>query len=117
MASILGIDDEAESGEEGMRMFLADPCDLVITDLVMPGQEGIETIQLLRQHTPDVTIVAMSGAGPTGPSGYLDLARKLGAKATFAKPFDQFEMLATVSELTTARASGASDRWQSPSDT
>ena len=102
MASILGIDDEAESGEEGMRMFLADPCDLVITDLVMPGQEGIETIQLLRQHTPDVTIVAMSGAGPTGPSGYLDLARKLGAKATFAKPFDQFEMLATVSELTTA---------------
>ena len=92
MARILVIDDEADmrglleetlqsaghevslaaDGEEGMKRFRARPADLVITDLYMPGQEGLETIMQLRREFPSVAIMAMSGrvaAGRHPPDG------------------------------------------------
>ncbi|MBR9990875.1 MAG: response regulator [Gemmatimonadetes bacterium] len=89
--------DEASDGAEGMMRYRVAPADLVITDVFMPGQDGIETIQQLRDEFPDVRILAISGGSAAGPRGTLTDARMLGADATLAKPF-------TIEEFTTAVA-------------
>ena len=71
----------------------------MITDIIMPEQEGIETILELRHDFPDVKIIAISGGGRIGPNSYLAMAERLGAHRAFAKPFDQKELLEAVKEL------------------
>jgi CheY-like chemotaxis protein len=90
---------EAEDGEVGIAVVeMQDPA-LVITDLIMPKKEGIETIQQIRRSHPNTKIIAMSGhVGPDGPS-YLDAARKLGADAILAKPFLKAALLDVVDRL------------------
>ena len=68
----------AAEGEEGMRLCRAHPPDLVITDLFMPGKEGMETIQALRREFPDVGIIAVSGSIRRGAGDLLAVARRLG---------------------------------------
>ena len=89
----------AENGRQGMELQRADPADLVITDLIMPEQEGLETIGLLKKEFPQVKIVAISGGGRMGPEAYLPAALELGADRVFSKPFDVKEFIATVREL------------------
>lgn len=90
---------EASNGDEGINSFRNEPTDLVITDIVMPDKEGIETIMEIRQLSPDIKIIAVSGGGRIGSDSYLDLARKLGASKTFSKPVDRKEVLATIQEV------------------
>ena len=78
---------EAEDGAAGMRLYRDTPVDLVITDLYMPGQDGIETIQQLRDEFPRSRIIAMSGGASVAASGPLRDAEMFGADATLAKPF------------------------------
>ena len=119
MARILIIDDEAtirdllikmleregyetmnaSDGKEGIRLYRENPADLVITDLIMPEKEGIETIMELRQDYQDVKVIAMSGGGKIDPGTYLQIAKTLGAIETLAKPFDLKKVLKTVQEL------------------
>lgn len=87
-------------GKEGVELFRKHPDFLVITDLIMPEQEGIETIMQLRREYPGVRIIAMSGGGKCSPDIYLESAVRLGACRAFTKPFDTREFLATVKELT-----------------
>lgn len=87
----------AENGKLAMREAGGRGVDLVITDVVMPEQEGIKTIQLLRKQRPNLKIIAMSGAAAGGL--YLDMAKKLGAHATLAKPITPDELLATVRRI------------------
>jgi len=54
---------DALDGKEGMRLYREAPTDLVITDIVMPEKEGVETIMELKRDFPDVKIIAMSGGG------------------------------------------------------
>ncbi|MSU23720.1 MAG: response regulator [Opitutus sp.] len=89
---------QASEGKEGVDIFRATPVDLVITDLIMPGQEGIETMMQLRRESPDLRIIAMSG-GIDNSSLYLQLAGKLGAQRTLAKPFTSAEFLQTIDEV------------------
>jgi DNA-binding response OmpR family regulator len=91
--------EEAANGAIGTRLFKANPADLVITDIIMPEKEGIETIRDLRREYKDVKIVAISGGGRVGPSDYLNAARMMGAKKTFTKPFSRQEILDCVHEL------------------
>lgn len=91
--------DEAADGAEGMKKIKADPPDLIITDLIMPGKEGIETIIELRRDYPDVKIIAMSGGGVIGPREYLKMAKSVGAHRTFKKPFEMRELLESVDDL------------------
>lgn len=93
---------QAEGGREAGKLFRAEPADLVITDLVMPDREGIETIIALHRDFPDLPIIAMSG-GMRSPF-YLTLAAKLGARRTLAKPFTAEVLLHTVDELLAPRA-------------
>ena len=90
---------EAPDGGEGLKQFTETPTDLVITDLIMPGKEGIETIRELRQKFPGVKIIAVSGGGRIGPSSYLKMAKGVGALRTLSKPFDKTVLLEVVKEV------------------
>jgi CheY-like chemotaxis protein len=87
---------EAGNGGEALAAFVRESSDLVVTDLVMPDQEGIETIIALRKLHPDLKIIAMSGGGRMNPSLNLEMAKRLGAARTLAKPFSHAEILEAI---------------------
>jgi CheY-like chemotaxis protein len=88
--------EEAGNGKEAVESYRSRPADLLVTDIIMPEKEGIETIIQLRESYPKVKIIAMSGGGRTGDQNYLKLAKKLGANHVLAKPFSNSEFLAAV---------------------
>jgi len=90
---------EACDGKEGLKLYHETRPDLVITDLVMPEKEGIETIIELKREFPNVKIIAISGGGRNVPGAYLHIAKNLGAERTFSKPIDWPELIKTVREL------------------
>ena len=89
----------ATNGKEALTEYRAAPADLMVTDIVMPEKEGLETILDLRKDFPDVKIIAISGGGRLGPQNYIEMASAFGAKRTFTKPLDRKEFLAAVSDL------------------
>lgn len=91
----------ADNGRSGERECEAFQPDLVVTDIVMPEQEGIETIMSLRRHVPRLPIIAMSGGAMYGSGEYLDIARRLGA-ATLRKPFLPQDLLDAVDQALAA---------------
>lgn len=91
---------EAENGKAGMALQRKNPAGLVITDIIMPEQEGLETIGALRREYPATKIIAISGGGRVGPEAYLPVAQDLGADRIFAKPFKIDELLRAIKELT-----------------
>ena len=119
MAQILVIDDDPQigrllekvlsraghevvialNGREGLQLFREGTFDLLITDLIMPEKEGLETIMELRRDYPDSNIIAMSGGGRIGPENYLSMAKKLGVHRTFTKPLLRMELLQAVKEV------------------
>jgi DNA-binding response OmpR family regulator len=90
---------DAQDGKVAMKIFRKSPVDVVVTDLIMPEKEGIETIIELRRDFPDVKIIAISGGGRIDPKDYLFLAEKLGAQITLEKPFSRKEILDAVNAL------------------
>jgi len=90
---------EASNGFEGLDAIQQNEFDLVITDLIMPEKEGLETIMDMRKLYPDVKIIAMSGGGRGGADCYLQVAKRMGAKAIVSKPFRSSEMLEKVQSL------------------
>ncbi len=93
--------EDAPDGEAGVQIFRQRPADLIVTDILMPGKEGIEMIIELRRDFPDVRIIAISGGGRfKSPHTFLTTAQHFGADRIFAKPFDQEEFLAAVQALT-----------------
>jgi YesN/AraC family two-component response regulator len=90
---------ETCNGREGLRLYRREPAEIVITDIFMPEQEGLETITALRREFPGVKIIAISGGGQRGRLDFLDVAARLGAERTFHKPFDLQEILAAVREI------------------
>lgn len=87
-------------GEAGLSCQRAQPADLVITDIFMPNQDGIETIAQLRKEFPSLKVLAISGGSRRGKAdGYLLTAREIGAHVVLPKPFDQQELLRAVREL------------------
>jgi CheY-like chemotaxis protein len=91
---------EAEDGERGLAVFAQQGPALVITDLLMPKKEGIETIQQIRRSRPDAKIIAMSGSDDLRcDNQYLDAAKKLGADAVLAKPFRPATLVDAVNRL------------------
>ena len=117
MAKIILIDDEPEvrhlmeqvltgaghvvrgagDGDEGLRLMRADQPDLLITDLLMPNKEGIETIREVRREVPRLPILVISGTA--NAALYLEVATLLGAQVSLAKPFRSAELLRTVDAL------------------
>ncbi|MES2643509.1 MAG: response regulator [Myxococcota bacterium] len=90
----------ASDGKAGLAAQRRSPADLVITDIFMPDQDGLETIVHLRREFPEARILACSGGGRLGVAdGYLRTAQHLGADAVLSKPFEQEELLQTVRDL------------------
>lgn len=94
---------EAANGREGMSLFHTEPVDLVITDILMPEREGIETIATIHRERPEVPIIAISGS-PTRSGVYLALAAKFGASYTLAKPFSTEVLLRLIGEALAGEA-------------
>lgn len=89
----------AENGKVAMQLQNANPADLVITDLIMPEQEGLETISRLKREYRGIKIIAISGGGRIGPEAYLPAALELGADKVFSKPFDVQEIVDAVRKM------------------
>ncbi len=90
---------EADDGREGLALFKVHAFALVVTDIIMPGMEGMETIRALRLLRPHLHIIAISGGGRGSPDNYLHLARHLGAALVFEKPFEFTALCAAVATL------------------
>lgn len=129
MANILIIDDEkdvrvvlkevlrraghdvtlAANGREGLEKLAADGADVVVTDVIMPGIDGVAMVQQIREAHPDMPIIVISGGGNVAPmdyepgaistSAYLASATIAGANRTLTKPFERQVLVDAVQEL------------------
>jgi CheY-like chemotaxis protein len=90
---------EAGDGQAGLALFYRQNPDLVITDMIMPIKEGIETIREIRQSGRETKIIAMSGTSEKAERLYLAAAQKLGADAVLKKPFESIELQQIVARL------------------
>lgn len=119
MASILVIDDHeavletvkvilarqghairtAPNGKAGMALMARRPFDLIITDIFMPEQDGIETIAQLRAISERLPILAISGCDIVGGANFPQAAKQIGASDTLAKPFRATELIGKVETL------------------
>ena len=100
----------ASDGNEGLNMLREQAADLVITDVIMPGSDGVETAYDIRMEFPKTKIIVMSGGGNAAPLGYeptavsttayLASAAAVGADMTMTKPFDREELIKVARELT-----------------
>jgi len=93
---------QAEHGEAAWKIAQGEPVHLLITDLMMPERDGIETMQQFRTAYPDLKVIAISGR-MDGP--YLRMARMLGADATLPKPLDMETLSALIGEFLNGPAS------------
>ncbi len=129
MASILIIDDDdllrgvlakalthaghtvlqASDGRQGVDVALIAPLDLVISDLIMPVQEGVETIMTLRRERPELPIIAISG-GVSNSKLYLDIAGRIGARRVLSKPFTPKELIELIEEVIAEEDAKKSER-------
>ncbi len=90
---------EAVDGKEAITHFKPSITDLVITDLIMPEEDGLKVIMKLREMKPSLKIIAISGGGKAGPGSYLNLAKALGADAVYSKPFSINDLITRIEEL------------------
>jgi CheY-like chemotaxis protein len=124
MSSVLVIDDDAsvravvvstfermgyrtyaaENGRAGVALFAAEPCDLVITEILMPVMDGIETIIALRKTASPPAVIAISGAGYVSGADVLQTAKLLGADAVLPKPLSMSSLLRLAGEILDAKA-------------
>ncbi|MBG89635.1 MAG: response regulator [Verrucomicrobiales bacterium] len=91
--------DQAADGLEGVKAMDDNPADLIVTDILMPKQEGLETIRQIREKHPDAKIIAMSGGSQLTAMDFLPIAEKFGASRVFHKPLDFTALVDAVKEL------------------
>ena len=102
--------DVASNGSDGMDLLREQGADLVITDVIMPGKDGVETAYDIRMEFPKTKIIVISGGGNVNPmeyeptaiktTAYLASATEAGADLTLTKPFDRDEIVNAVRRLT-----------------
>jgi DNA-binding response OmpR family regulator len=89
----------AENGRPGLKLFNAEQPELVITDILMPDVEGIETIMTLKRGPNPPKVIAMSGGGRLAGREFLKWARHLGADEVISKPFRVSALITTARAL------------------
>jgi CheY-like chemotaxis protein len=93
---------QAADGKEGLRAFLRSRPDLIVTDIIMPEKEGIQTLIDIRKADRHLPIIAISGGGRIGNTDFLEIAARLGASTTLPKPFDPEVLVDLVRKLASA---------------
>lgn len=89
----------AGNGIEGLESIKKNTPDIVITDIIMPEKEGVETILEMKTLYPDLKYIAISGGGRSNPENYLNVAKSLGAVETFSKPFKLIDLIKTINSV------------------
>jgi len=90
---------EADNGKEALINFKPGVTDLVVTDLLMPEEDGLKVIMQMREMKPEIKVIAISGGGKAGPGSYLDMAKALGADSVFPKPFSVNDLVNRIDDL------------------
>lgn len=90
---------EAANGKEALINFKPSVTDLVVTDLIMPEEDGLKVIMKIKELRPTIKVIAISGGGKAGPGSYLNIAKAMGANITFSKPFSVNDLIASVGKL------------------
>ena len=100
----------ASNGGAGLKLLRAQDADLVVTDVIMPGKDGVQTVRDIRREFPSIKIIVISGGGSVTPmdyepeaiktTAYLASASAAGADITLTKPFDRQELVRAIEELT-----------------
>ncbi len=91
----------ASDGQSGIELAASRRFDLIITDIIMPDKEGLETIMELKKAHPSLPIIAMSGGGHMCAEDILDMAHSFGAISTLRKPFSGEKLLETIDAILT----------------
>lgn len=91
--------ETASTGREALKKFKSALFDLVITDIVMPDMEGLETIMELKKIKSDIPVIAISGGGKVGPEQYLRTAQMMGAGRALYKPLSFNTLHQAIREL------------------
>jgi len=104
--------DVASNGAEGIEQLRKAPTSVVLTDIIMPGNDGVIVIKEIRAEFPEVKIIAMSGGGNFGSDAYkpnaiktmayLAAAREAGADLVLSKPFDRQALLEAIRSVAQA---------------
>lgn len=89
---------EARNGKEAAAVFPTKKVDVVLTDLLMPQNDGFEMIRFVRRHAPTVGLIAMSGGGKIGAARYLEMAEHLGVDGVLVKPFSKSDLERAIAE-------------------
>jgi CheY-like chemotaxis protein len=88
-----------DNGKKAVETITHAAADLVITDILMPEMDGMETLRAMRRLRPALPILAISGGSHGNPDDYLGIAKVLGATETLSKPFRPADLLALVARL------------------
>lgn len=86
----------AENGKLGLEQQELNPADIVVTDIIMPEKDGVETTIELRSRFPNTKIVAVSGGGRVRNLSFLEHAKQMGADVILPKPFTREELLGAI---------------------
>ena len=99
----------AENAELGLELLEENTIDVLVSDIIMPGMDGVKAIKTIRKSNPDMKIIAISGGGNFGPSAYqptaitttayLQAATEAGADWVITKPFEKAELIDRIREL------------------
>ena len=102
--------DVASTGDEGIDKNRSKPVDVIVTDIIMPGKDGVAAIREIRKEFPDAKVIAISGGGNFGPNAYepnaikttayLAAADEAGADVILSKPFDREALMEAIRALT-----------------
>jgi DNA-binding NtrC family response regulator len=100
---------EADDGDQAMLQFEQEPADVLITDIILPGKEGLEIIGMFKGRFPELKVIAISGAGRVVETNYLKLATAEGADAVLEKPFSKEQLAEVLARLSAPAARNAAD--------
>ena len=92
--------EEARDGNEAILLLNRMAVDAVVTDILMPGKDGVETIYEIRRRWPDLGVMAITGGASRHATLFLDISRKLGAARVLQKPFSAEQLLQAMQAIT-----------------